>query len=240
MAKLKIIAEIHPQHGGDMGLIREMIRQASICGADVIKVQLYEAEKLLGSDWNYLELTFSDCERIKSWCEESSLEFSASVFSPSRVKWCADLNLRSIKIASRTLKEDPKLCESILNLGIETIISLGMWDNKDSLPYAPCNQIRYLHCVSKYPSYHSDMVGFPQTFSFDSIAGYSDHTLGIAYPLIAISRGAKIIEKHMTLDKTIQRKTERAHVCSMTPKELRVLRVLGDELFTIANFNEKR
>ena len=107
------------------------------------------------------------------------------------------------------------------------IISLGMW-NKRKLPFKSKN-INYLWCVSKYPAYNNDLKNFPKKFSEKTFIGYSDHTIGIEAPLIAISRGANIIEKHFTLDKSDT--TIRDHSLSATPTEFKNLVDLGKDIF---------
>lgn len=226
---LSIIAEIHPQHGGDPGVIREMIRQAKLHGADTVKVQLYDAEKLLGADWKYLELSLAQTAEIKKWCEDEGIEFLASVFDEERVKWCEDLGVRRYKIASLTLGTDLSLCEKIISCKKETLVSLGRWAKKEK-PFPPHPLIKYLYCRAKYPALPADMSDFPRNFPAEGLHGYSDHTLGLDYCLLAITRGATIIEKHMSLNKMGGKKTEKAHICSMTGPELGWLRQFGGSL----------
>lgn len=228
--ELEIIAELHPQYGGDMGRLREMVREAKVAGADAVKVQLYDARALLGEAWAYLELSRPQLESIRKWCDQERIELMASVFDRERLAWCCDLGMRRLKIASRTLRDDRALCEAILAEGKETIVSLGYWSGP-ALPFPGCSHVRYLHCRSVYPALWEDMVNFPADFQALGFDGYSDHTLGIDFCLLAIARGADILEKHFSLDKTGGRDTERAHVCSMTPQELRTLRDVGGSLW---------
>lgn len=229
---LEIIAEIHPQHGGSLSVIREMIREAKNCGADMVKLQLYDPQKLIGPDWEYLRLSESDCKTIYQWCTQESIELSASVFDHERLGWCLNMGMKHLKIASITLRDDPKLCDEIVRKAERVTISLGFWQQRD-LPYAPSEKIRYLYCMPKYPAFYEDMTDFPEFFSSQTFTGYSDHTLGLGISLLAISRGAKVIEKHMTLSKMCGKKTEKAHICSMTPTELAELRRFGGELFRV-------
>jgi sialic acid synthase SpsE len=229
---LEIIAEIHPQHGGSPGMMREMIREAKLCGADMIKLQLYDAQKLLGPDWEYLSLSEDDCKVIQNWCDQESIELSASVFDRERLGWCLNLGMKHIKIASITLREDRRLCDEIVREAERVTISLGYWLQHD-LPYPPSDRVRYLYCKSKYPAFYEDMGDFPERFSPNAITGYSDHTLGLGVSLLAIARGANVVEKHMTLSKTLGKKTEKAHICSMTPAELAELRRIGGELYRV-------
>lgn len=227
MSKLEIIAELHPQHGGDKGMIREMIRQAKINGATVAKFQLYDAVTLLGSDqWNYLQFSEADTRQVKDWCDQDDIEFMASVFDFERLEWCKRLNVTRYKIASRTVTADANLCNAILGLGRETIVSLGSWAGKDK-PFGTSDRVRYLYCKSKYPAMLEDMVDLPDDFPAEGLGGYSDHTIGIEVALLAIARGADIIEKHFTLDKTRGKSTEKGHIGSMLPDELDTLNRIG-------------
>ncbi len=225
---LDIIAEIHPQHGGSMDVIREMIRESKLNGANAIKLQLYDAKSLLGNAWEYVELSDQDTIRIKQWCDDEEIEFLASVFDEHHLDLCEKIGVSRYKIASVTVKNNPYLCEQIIRIGKETIISLGQWE-KESKPFNGDN-IKYLFCVSKYPAHIEDMISLPSDFKSFDYDGYSDHTLGIEMCLLAISRGAQIIEKHMTLDKMRTKSTERAHICSMTPLELKLLSNLGGSI----------
>jgi sialic acid synthase SpsE len=207
-----------------------MIRQSSLNGADVAKFQLYDAEALLGSDrWNYLQLTQAQTAQIRDWCDQDGIEFMASVFDHERLNWCQQLGVARFKIASRTVTGDPALCKAILDIGKETIVSLGSWD-QPAKPFGVTPQVRYLYCKSKYPAFLEDMGDFPADFGWEGLDGYSDHTLGTEVALLAIARGARIVEKHFTLDKTRGSPTEKGHICSMTPDELNELRRVGERL----------
>jgi N,N'-diacetyllegionaminate synthase len=96
-----------------------------------------------------------------------------------------------------------------------------MW-NKKKLPPIPKNKnISYLWCLSKYPCEPHDLKNLPKNFQKSKFDGYSDHSIGIETCLIAISRGARIIEKHFTLDKS--NTTIRDHSLSATPEEFKLL-----------------
>jgi sialic acid synthase SpsE len=227
---LEIIAELHPQHGGDLGVLREMIRRAARSGATAAKIQLYDAPALLGShDWDYLQISRPQAEQIAAWCEEERIEFMASVFDEQRLDWCEKLGVRRHKIASRTVADNPALCRAILSVGKETLVSLGRW-SESRKPFPDFPRALYLHCIAKYPALLEDLKGFPADFAAEGLGGYSDHTVGLDAPLLAIARGAWLIEKHFTFNKAIHRPTERAHVCSMTPDELAELRRVGTGL----------
>ena len=90
-----------------------------------------------------------------------------------------------------------------------------MWDSEE-LPFESIENIKYLWCKSSYPAYPWDLKELPKDFSKSSYFGYSDHSRGIDIPLMAISKGAKVIEKHFTLDKSDT--IIRDHALSATPE----------------------
>ena len=100
-----------------------------------------------------------------------------------------------------------------------------MWKGKN-LPFKRKN-IKYLWCQSEYPLYPWNIKQFPKKFD-NKIIGYSDHSVGIDLPILAVSRGAKIIEKHFTLDKSDT--TIRDHSLSADPNEFRTMVNISREI----------
>jgi len=214
---LTFIAELHPQHGGELSVLLEMTRRCAMAGADVMKVQLYN-EAFLGPDWDYLVLSRDELTTFADTCRDLGVVWSASIFTRDRIAWCEDLGMEVYKIASRTVTEDPALCEAILALGKPTYVSLGAWD-REGPPFPDATNVTYLHCVSRYPTLPADLE--PRHFDFSAhVEGFSDHTLGTAAMELAVARGATVLEKHVTLDQRAVRSTERAHACSITPDQL--------------------
>ena len=225
---IKIIAEIHPQHKGSMKEIKRQILQCKMGGADIVKVQLYDSKQLFqNEDRKYLEISKDELHEINEFCKSNGIELSASIFDLKRVDWCEELNFKTYKIASRSV-EDKELCEKIISLNQKVIISLGMFDYMNKkLPYEGSN-IEYLYCVSKYPTNYNDikMPDFNKSF----FSGFSDHTIGISACIFAVSRGAKILEKHYSNTKSLNNQTEMAHICSMGFEELSQLREISNSL----------
>ena len=226
--KVKIIAEIHPQHNGSMEEIKRIIIQCKISGANIVKVQLYDSKKLFNNDERkYLEISKDELSEINEFCNLHGIELSASIFDLERVDWCEKLNFQTYKIASRSVN-DKELCEKIISLNKKVIISLGMYDFKNKkIPYEGKN-IDYLYCVSKYPANYED-IEMPN-FNGSIFSGYSDHTIGLGACILAVSKGAKIIEKHYSNNKSLNTSTEMAHVCSMNQLDLSNLREICDSL----------
>ncbi len=230
---MKLIAEIGINFNGDMKMARELIRQAKKCDADVAKFQLYDAAKLFGADnkqamaelsYEARTLTFEQTKQLHQWCQEEKIEFMASVFDHERLEWLEQLKVQRHKIASRTVKMDPDLCNAVLKKGKETFVSLGMWD-QPQVPFKDSNA-KYLYCVSKYPSELND-IHLPKWFPDSPFVGFSDHTRGIESLCVAVARGATVFEKHFTLDKNLPGPD---HICSANPEELKQFVIIGRQI----------
>lgn len=201
-----VIAEIGINHGGDMGLATDMIVAAKKAGADIAKFQVYGTSDEWPSPdvpwWHYIhraELTFYDVRRLAAVCRDSGIEFMATPFQPDRVEWLEDVGVKRYKIASRSVYNIPVL-SAVASTGKDVIISLGMWEDPGFPQIDTTGNIFYLHCISKYPATLEEAglenVDFKHDFN-----GYSDHVPGIEACIKAIDLGARIIEKHFTLDK---------------------------------------
>ena len=227
--KIKIISEIHPQHLGSIDESKRMILQSKIGGADFVKVQLYDAKKLFNnSDRHYLQLNKDEFLELANYSKLIGIKLFASIFDEEKIKWCEEANINHYKIASRTV-EDTKLCEKIIETGKKVIISLGMYDYENkNLPFQGSN-IKYLYCVSKYPTNLTD-IKMPDFQNHSFFCGYSDHTIGISSCIFAASRGAEYIEKHFSNNKSIGVDTQMAHVCSMNLNDLTLLREIIDSI----------
>lgn len=217
------ISEIGLNYNSKIENCEELIKQSKIAGADIAKFQL-------GWKGKPGEINFLDKSRIAqlySWSEKYDIEIMFSVFNHESLELLKQFPLKRIKIASRTLVDNLDLCKEIVSMGIETFISLGMWEDKSNLPFNQKN-IKYMWCKSKYPTTDQDIKNFPKSFLKNNITGYSDHSIGIETALLAISRGAEVIEKHFTLDKTS--KFIRDHILSAEPNELKNLISLGRDI----------
>lgn len=212
-----IIAEIGHNHNGDMSIARDLIRSAKECGADIAKFQLYDTAKIFPPDHKWYwdlergELSKEQWLEVVSECDKAGIEFLASPFDVERVDWCEEVGMKRYKIASRSIY-DTELIDRVIQTGKEVIVSLGKIDERG----IPDIDAKFLYCVAKYPTLPSD-IHFPD---FDSYAGFSDHTIGIEAAVVAMARGARIIEKHFTLDKKMDGCD---HTGSMEPDELKQL-----------------
>lgn len=222
---VKIIAEIGINHNGNINLAKEMIRQAAMCGADVAKFQAYSVDALFHPDYGEdpneeiwrgvkpLEFNKEQFVELNESCKEHNIEFMCSVFDEERLCWMEEIGVKRHKIASRTSKLTRDLAQKIVDTGKECYMSLGFGSKMLEEKH---DNVKYLYCVSEYPTPYSSL-DLPFQFSSDTFYGFSDHTLGIGASLAAVGRGAKVIEKHFTLNKAAEGFD---HVCSIDPGEL--------------------
>jgi sialic acid synthase SpsE len=228
---MEIIAEIGQNHNGDMSLARRLISEAKAAGASVAKFQVYDARALFpkeGIEWfDYncrTELSRGDVEMLAAECRRVGIEFMASVFDVERVGWLKQVGMRRYKIASRSVS-DGALIDACAATGRPLIVSLGMWKGADFPKIAAPGGVDFLYCISKYPTPLCDLhLG---KVDFARYAGFSDHTIGVEAAMAALARGARIIEKHFTLDKAMYGPD---HACSMMPDELATLCRFRDRL----------
>ena len=216
------IAEIGMNHNGNFGLFFELIKQASLSGADFAKFQLGwrcgEGEiNRLGQD---------DVAQIVKCCDYHDIKPLFSIIRPESFTIVEKFNFNAFKIASRTVNEEPELVKNIIATGKSVFISLGMTEKIE--PFGKNDSVFYLWCQSKYPLHPWEVKDFPTSFQDYGLAGLSDHSIGIELPLIAIMRGAEVIEKHFTLDKSDT--TIRDHALSLTPDEFKQMVTLGRQI----------
>lgn len=235
-----LIAEIGNNHEGDSKLAIELAHAAVESGADVVKVQLINPERLVNiSQTQRIEqltrfrLPMQTFEEMAKIAHAKDTLFMASAFDVDSLEEINPL-LDGIKIASGDLDFHPLLIK-VASLNKPIILSTGMStlaEIKTSVDVIAASlnsgllvdHLALLHCVSLYPaSLEEANLKAIQTLQkeFDLTVGYSDHTLGIEASIASLSLGARIIEKHFTLDKT--RTTFRDHSLSADPADLRRL-----------------
>jgi len=217
------VAEIGLNHDGNPNIAHELVRAAKTSGAHIAKFLFGWRNK--PEEINYIDS--ARAAQYRQWCDYWGIEMMASIITEDALDLAKGVDLKRYKIASRTVVDNPKLCERVLAEGRETFVSLGMWEGK-SFPFGPPSEkLRYIFCRSKYPTYPEEL-NLPEAFSADAHYGYSDHCSGIDACLVAIARGAQFIEKHLTLNKTSQ--VIRDHILSATPAELSLLTSTGDAM----------
>jgi len=242
---MKIIVDLFNQHSGDIKELKRMALAAHLAGADAVKLQLLNSQRIWGDDSRKdLELTKDQTKNIFDYCRGLDIEILATVFDEEKLEWIDELEVETYKIASCTSKNDPDLCKEIISRGKPTLISTGLHE-VDEYPFGFEDHVEYLFCIAEYPTFlhHPKLKKMPPFFwhggKVESYAdsterelytGYSDHTIGIAASLKAYMRGASVLEKHFTLDPYAQNVMEKAHLCSFTPETLRQFKNLTREL----------
>jgi len=245
-SKVFIIAEVGVNHNGSLDLAYQLIDVAKESGADAVKFQTFKAEnvvsrladkaeyqkKTTSSDKSQLEmikkleLSFDDFVKLKKYCDKKEIMFLSTPFDHQSIDFLYDL-VGIYKIPSGEIINYPYLkhiaaknkpiimSTGMANLGeVEEAINTIRSVNSES-------QITLLHCTTNYPTPYKEVnLKAMQTLAvaFKLPVGYSDHTLGIEVPIAAVAMGAKIIEKHFTLDKNLPGPD---HKASLEPDELK-------------------
>lgn len=226
-----IIAELSANHNGSIETAIETIRAAKRAGADAIKLQTYTADTMTidcdkddfiikGTIWEGQNLYKLYEQAYTPWewhhelfrvAEEEGLECFSSPFDKSAVDFLEELDVPAYKIASFEITDIP-LIEYVASKGKPVILSTGIATSEDiELALDACQRvgnhdIALLKCTSSYPApiEEANMAMIPDFKErFNVIPGLSDHTLGSTVPIVATTLGAKIIEKHFILDRSI-------------------------------------
>jgi pseudaminic acid synthase len=230
--KCFIIAELSANHGGDVEIAKETIRAAKRAGADAIKLQTYTADTITlnvknehfrikqGTHWDgqYLYDLYTEASLSWEWhkplfdvAKEEGLVCFSSPFDKTAVDFLETLNVPAYKIASFEITDIP-LIEYVASKGKPVIISTGIAGIEDiELALETCrkagnNDITLLQCTSAYPAAPEDanLLTIPDIKKrFNVTPGLSDHTMGIEAPVVAVALGAKVIEKHFILNRSI-------------------------------------
>ncbi len=174
-----------------------------------------------------LELSVQDHVEIIDYCKLKNIQFFSTAFDLVSLKYLADIGLEMVKIPSGEITNLPYL-ELAAKLFKKVILSTGMstmQEIKEAVAVfvnynISINNITILHCNTEYPTPMKDvnlkaMLSIQKEMGTD--IGYSDHTLGIEVPIAAVALGAKVIEKHFTLDRTMEGPD---HLASLEPSEL--------------------
>ena len=170
------------------------------------------------------ELSRDQIRMLADECASAGIEFMASVFDVPRIQWLEDVGMKRYKIASRSIFEND-LIDAVAATGKPMIVSLGKWVRPGFPDIQAKGGVHYLYCIAKYPpSLNEVHLG---KADFNLYAGFSDHTIGTAAPLAAMARGARIIEKHFTLDKNMFGPD---HSGSATPAELTQMCAFRDQV----------
>jgi N,N'-diacetyllegionaminate synthase len=236
-----LIAEIGNNHEGDPATAQKMVEAAAGAGVHAVKMQVIDGHRLVHcsqakriaqlAQFRLPDMVFAE---LAETAKSLGLLFIASIFDLDNFANLVHL-LDAVKIASGDLDFHPLLREAASS-GKPVILSTGMSSLDEikaaadviaaNLPNGRSldESLALLHCVSLYPAPLEDAnLGCIRTLreAFGLTVGYSDHTLGLDAAGVAMAAGARIIEKHFTLDKT--RSTFRDHALSADPQEMKHL-----------------
>jgi N,N'-diacetyllegionaminate synthase len=250
MSKVFIIAEAGVNHNGSVELAKKLIDVAAEAGADAVKFQTFKAKNLVSKNASKaayqkettdakesqfamikkLELDIDTHKELMDYSKHKNIMFLSTPFDHESIELLNGLGLEIFKIPSGEITNLPYL-RHIGKLNKLVILSTGMADMgeiEDALDIlmqegTKKEKITVLHANTMYPTPMEDVnLKAMKTIgcTFDIAYGYSDHTLGVEVDIAAVALGAKVIEKHFTLDKTMEGPD---HKASLEPDELKAM-----------------
>lgn len=240
MDRTLIIAEAGANHNQDFNTAKKLIDSAKNAGSDICKFQTYTANKLFSSKattvngYSEIQKIFSKMELDRSWqkdlklyCEDQGIEFMSTPFDESAVDELYNLGVKRFKISGFE-STDLRFIKYVASTKKPLIISAGLGTDIKFISeiLSVCrevknNDITILHCNNAYPTPEEDtnLLTIPEIKNKYNIkVGFSDHTLGIIAPVVAVSLGASVIEKHFTLSK---KQPGLDHFFALEPDELK-------------------
>lgn len=243
------IVEIGVNHNGDIELAKRMVRTIADAGGHITKFQAFiaaeeisvHAEKAsyqketTGVESNQLEmaaaleLSHDQLTEMRDYCRSQNMPFLCTAFESKSLKFLLNsLQVQVVKIASSEVTHHPFLAE-IAAAGVGIILSTGASTLDEVaaavnvIQEAGGEELVLLHCVSEYPAKMEEInLRAMETMrdAFDVPVGYSDHTNGVYAPIVASAMGACAVEKHFTMDRTMEGPDHRA---SIEPQELQIM-----------------
>jgi len=246
MSNVFVIAEAGVNHNGDIDTAKKLVDTAVWAGADAVKFQTFRAERLVcrnaqkaeyqmettqRSESQFdmlkrLELTLDMHEKLIDYCRHRKIKFLSTPFDIESMDYLMQCGVDIIKIPSGEITNYPYLVNAG-RTGKKVFISSGMSslvEVREAVKVLKDNgsmDITVLHCNSEYPTPYRDVNLRAMLTIRDELGvsvGYSDHTVGIEVPIAATALGAEVIEKHFTLDKSMEGPD---HKASLEPGELR-------------------
>jgi N,N'-diacetyllegionaminate synthase len=246
VAPVFIIAEAGVNHNGDMKQAKQLVDVAADSGVDAVKFQAFKTENLIlenvqkapyqkkttGAEETQfemlkkLEITKEQNLELISYCKKKDILFLSTPFDEESIDELAELNVPAFKVASTDTTNLPFL-KKLAQKGKPIFLSTGMSylsEVEAALQEIyPYNQdVVLLQCTANYPIKDSEAnlnVIYTYQSMFDAIVGYSDHSVGIGASPYAVPMGARVLEKHFTLD---NKGLGPDHRASLTPPELKM------------------
>jgi N-acetylneuraminate synthase/sialic acid synthase len=240
-----VIAEIGHNHQGSLEKARELFREAKLAGADAVKLQKrdnrglytkaaydkpYENENSFGRTYGehreFLEFGLAEYQELRAYAAELGVDFFSTAFDIASADFLASLDVPAFKIASGDLKSLP-LLQHVARMGKPMVISTGGALLEDVqraydavMPINP--QLAILQCTAGYPAAFEELdllviATYRDRFP-GAVIGFSSHDNGIAMPVAAYMLGARVVEKHFTLNRAMKGTD---HAFSLEPVGLR-------------------
>ena len=262
MKRTLIIAEAGVNHNGDINIAKKLVDAAADAGVDYVKFQTFKADKLVNKDAKQadyqientgvvesqyqmlkrLELTDENHHTLIDYCDKKGVKFLSTAFDFESIEFLKD-KLDFYKIPSGEITNLPYLIK-VAKLKLPIVMSTGManmQEVKEALAVLIAHGINkkdvtILHCNTEYPTPMKDVNLLAMKTIEKELGvkiGYSDHTLGIEIPISAVTLGATVIEKHFTIDKTMEGPD---HKASLEPNELKAM-VIGIRAIELAMGN---
>jgi len=240
----EVIAEAGVNHNGEVELAEDLVDVAAEAGSDAVKFQTFDPDELVTertekadyqsrtesqNQYEMLEgltLSVADHERLQDHCQERGIELMSTPYDEGSVSVLEEVGVRRYKISSADIVNKP-LLEAVAATDKPVILSTGMASLGEIeravslLRDRGCGDLTLLHCNSEYPTDSAAVdMAFMETLddTFAATVGFSDHTRGTTIPIMAASMGASVVEKHFTLDRSMEGPD---HSASLEPGELR-------------------
>ncbi|MCP3788726.1 MULTISPECIES: N-acetylneuraminate synthase family protein [Pseudomonas] len=241
--RVYVIAEAGNNHNGSLEVAKQLVDAAIAAGADCVKFQLRDRKALyrrkadgsraedLGVEYiqdllDKVELGLDEHRQIRAYCARQGITYLCTPWDEPSVDALASFDVAALKIASADLC-NPYLIAKAASLGKPLILSTGMsFEDEIIRAIEQLNALgtpfALLHCNSAYPAPETDIqLGYlGRLRQLHDLVGYSGHERGIAITLGAVALGARVIERHITLDRTLEGPD---HLASLEPAEFRQL-----------------
>jgi len=241
--KVFVIAEIGNNHQGELAMAKRLIDAAIDSGADCVKFQLRNREALyrsrsdgsvaedLGAEYiqdllNKVELTLQQHRELREYCRKVGVTYMCTPWDEPSVDALASMDVPAMKIASADLC-NPYLIAKAASVGVPLILSSGMsYEHEIIRAIKQLNELSIpfglLHCNSAYPAPESDiqLPYIARLLQLHPVIGYSGHERGTAITIAAVALGARIVERHITLDRGLEGPD---HLASLEPTEFKSL-----------------
>ena len=241
-----VIAEAGVNHNGDVNIAKKLCLAAKEAGANAIKFQTWVTEKIITKNVKQasyqmkntrnensqfamlkpLELSYNEFREVKAYCDNIDIQFVSTADEKDSLDFLIEIGIPFIKVGSGDIGNISYL-RYIGTKHMPVILSTGMSSLADvefsvrALRDGGAADIVLLHCTTNYPCpYDSVNLYAMDTLrnAFGLPVGYSDHTIGIEVSIAAVARGAQVIEKHFTSDRSMEGPD---HLASTEPKEFK-------------------